>query len=424
MTKSVIAQKQNNLSVIYFENASDTLDHNLLSNQTTIDQLDSILKRISNSKNLKINRIVITGNSSPEGSPKANKNLSKSRAQTLKKHIIDNYKLSENRFLITSSDDNWQKLKTYIQNISNLLHKDQIIFIIDSIPLETWRRINPNDKYLTLTESRMKHLMDLNGGKSYRYLTKSVFPYLRNANIDIQYSINNKPQEIISCKPLNSSIPIVIMQPITIGEPRTNSCTAISGESKPLFALKTNLLFDALTLLNFEIEIPIKQHWSIAAELIFPWWSFNNGQADSKRNRIQLLNANLEARYWWNKEPNRPILTGWFSGIYGGGGLYDFERHAKGYQGEFFIAFGLSGGYAHTINKSKSLRMEYSLGVGYLGTNYRYYEAHYCVNNQWHAVKQHTGRYTWFGPTKAKVSLSWLINYKKRKFLTNSYSQY
>ena len=92
-------------------------------------------------------------------------------------------------------------------------------------------------------------------------------------------------------------------------------------------------------------------------------------------------------------------MTGWFAGRYVGGGLYDFEYKAKGYQGEFFIAGGLSGGYAHTINKSGTLRMEYSLGIGYMQTDYRKYEAFYSENHQceitkqhnWHPVRQESG---------------------------------
>lgn len=202
---------------------------------------------------------------------------------------------------------------------------------------------------------------------------------------------------------------------IFVVTPQEDIVAEVEQTKKALFALKTNLLFDIATLINFEIEVPIRDRWSIAAEYIFPWWVMDNHKADSKRNRIQLLNGNLEARYWWGNREDKAQLTGWFTGIYTGVGLYDLEHNAKGYQGEFFIAAGISGGYAHTINKAKSLRMEYSIGIGYLATDYRYYNAEYCYNNLWHAIEQRSGRYSWFGPTRAKVSLSWLISYKDKK---------
>ena len=192
----------------------------------------------------------------------------------------------------------------------------------------------------------------------------------------------------------------------------------------PPIAIKTNLLFDAASLINAELEIPIGNHWSIAGEFVFPWWTQDNGKADSKRNRLQLYNINLEGKYWFGNRTNKPQMTGWFAGVYAGAGLYDIEYKAKGYQGEFFIMGGLSGGYAHTINKKGNLRMEYSLGVGYMQTDYRYYESHYDESYDspenpesphWHPVRQNTSRFTWIGPTKLKVSLVWMINAKRKK---------
>ena len=178
----------------------------------------------------------------------------------------------------------------------------------------------------------------------------------------------------------------------------------------PLFALKTNLLFDAATILNAEIEVPLSPRWSVGAEAIFPWWTDKDWQ-----NAIQINSANLELKYWLGNRITRPRMTGWFLGLYAGGGLYDLEYNHKGYQGEFFIATGLSSGFAHTINRSGTLRMEYSLGVGYLKTEYRYYEAqHSSIDHQWHLIRQHNGAHTWIGPTKLKVSLVWTINRKQK----------
>lgn len=52
------------------------------------------------------------------------------------------------------------------------------------------------------------------------------------------------------------------------------------------------------------------------------------------------------------------------------------EWKSKGYQGEFIIPFGLSGGFAHKI--SRNLRLEYSLGIGYVSNKYREYVPQKC----------------------------------------------
>ena len=179
---------------------------------------------------------------------------------------------------------------------------------------------------------------------------------------------------------------------------------------RPLFAIKTNLLFDVVSFVNLELEMPIGERFSIAGEVVFPWWTFDSGTADSNRNRIHLLNINLEGRYWFGNRAQKQTMTGWFAGIYVGGGLFDFESNAKGYKSDFFIMGGISGGYGHTINKKGSLRMEYSLGVGYMQADYIYYEAHYSPGGEWHPVSDKYSRYSWFGPTRLKVSFVWMLN--------------
>ncbi len=243
----------------------------------------------------------------------------------------------------------------------------------------------------------------------------NMFPQLRYGSVVIIYfkqelspAIDPAEEitEVDKTEPINESEPVVEepAEPII----------------KPLLAVKTNLLYDAITALNVEVEVPIGQRWSVAGEWIFPWWtscgnkrnSWQSGK--SRRNTFEVLNANVEGKYWFGNREKKPVMTGWFAGLYAGCGLYDLEYKAKGYQGEFYVV-GLSSGYAHTINKSGSLRMEYSLGVGYMQTDYNKYEEHLGIDDKWHTIRQETGKQSWFGPTKAKISLVWMFNRKVNK---------
>ena len=174
----------------------------------------------------------------------------------------------------------------------------------------------------------------------------------------------------------------------------------------PMIAVKTNLLFDVATTLNVEIEAPIGKRFSIAGEYMFPWWLLEDNQYC-----LQIISGSLEGRYWLGDRRSKERMTGWFAGLYAGGGYYDIEWGDKGYQGEFFIASGVSGGYAHTISKSGNWRMEYSLGIGYLQTKYREYTPKRGIDDEWHLIHQANGKQSWFGPTKAKISLVWVIDF-------------
>ena len=175
-------------------------------------------------------------------------------------------------------------------------------------------------------------------------------------------------------------------------------------QEKTAFAVKTNLLFDAATALNIELEAPIGKGWSLAGEYIFPWWLWEN-----KQNAFELISGSLELRHWFGDRDNRSLLTGWFGGFSLGGGYYDLEKDRKGYQGEFFSPI-LSGGYAHEISRNGRWRMEYALGLGYIRTKYREYDAKTGYDNEWHLIYQKSGTYRYFGPVRAKVSLVFTFN--------------
>lgn len=39
-------------------------------------------------------------------------------------------------------------------------------------------------------------------------------------------------------------------------------------------AVKTNLLYDAVTALNAEVEFPVGKNFSVMVEDVFPWWNW------------------------------------------------------------------------------------------------------------------------------------------------------
>ena len=179
---------------------------------------------------------------------------------------------------------------------------------------------------------------------------------------------------------------------------------------KLLFALKSNALFWVAGAPNFGIEYPLGERWSICGDYIAPWTSsFGTGFY------YQLLMVNAEARYWFGKRENIPVMTGWFAGASMGGGYYDFmlNNQKKGFQGEFYILASLGAGYSHSISSNDRVRLEYALGLGYLQTRYRRYtwdQFDYMLE----APREQFWKTSIFGPTQAKVSLVWLL-YVNRK---------
>lgn len=166
---------------------------------------------------------------------------------------------------------------------------------------------------------------------------------------------------------------------------------------------KNNLLYDIALAPNIEIEVPIGRQWSLNAEYKCPWWSDS-----SKEICYQLLSGGIESRFWLGNRTRRRQLTGHFIGLYAEGGIYDFQYKGDGYQGKYYGAAGFSYGYS--IPVSRHLAFEFSLGIGYLTTKYRKYTP-YEESLVWTS----SGQYNFIGPTKAKISLVWLITKRRER---------
>ncbi len=173
-------------------------------------------------------------------------------------------------------------------------------------------------------------------------------------------------------------------------------------ENIPTFAIKTNLLLDALSIINVEVEVPMYSHWSICAKWIFPWW-YN----PSRQRCIEILAGELQGRYWFENHIALQNLTGWFVGGYVTGGYYDLERDWRGVQGELWGG-GVCGGYSHRL--WCNLRIEYSLGVGIIHTSYDKYNALWDCQNQLRLLRHSYGSYNWWGVNKMEVSVAWMFN--------------
>ena len=100
------------------------------------------------------------------------------------------------------------------------------------------------------------------------------------------------------------------------------------------------------------------------------------------------------------------LFIGHHLGIYALGLTYDVEWGGRGYQA---ARFGFGGGveYGYSAPIGRRLLLDFSLGVGFQDGEYKTYDP-----MDGHYVWQSTHKRHWFGPTKAEVSLKWLLGKK------------
>lgn len=374
--------------MIYFHIDKSDIVSDYMDNKISLENLDAVLSQKNDSE---IESIDIDGFASPDGPTALNDKLAQKRAIAVNQYIVGKYPgISSSKIHSNGSGVNWTMLRELVEKDKNTPQREKVLSILNSVSGV------PN---VTTNE-----LMALGEG-SWNYMLKNMFPQLRGVtvvSVVLKPKAPEPPVEVVVVE--TEVVEPMIVEPVV--EPVAEAFVISETiAKKPLFALKTNLLFDVATALNVELEVPIGKRWSIAGEYIFPWWLW-----EKKQTSLEVMNGNLEGRYWLGNRENREVMTGWFAGIYGGGGYYDLEWKKKGYQGEFY-SVGLTGGFTHKIGRN--LRMEYSLGIGYLGTKYRKYKACDCPEDEdWHLIRIKSGHEDWIGPTRVKISLVWMLNKK------------
>ena len=247
-------------------------------------------------------------------------------------------------------------------------------------------------------------------------MVNNVFPKLRRSEITIVREIPEVAKETF--EPVSSVSELLVSrqeealldsQPDkSVGESvNEQTCEAVMseaegpGKSKTVLAVKNNLLYDMALAPNIEVEIPLGKRWSFNTEYKCPWWL--NSEHDFC---YQLLSGGMEGRYWLGNRQKHNRLTGHFIGLYAEGGIYDFQLQGDGYQGKYYGAAGVTYGYARQLALHFSL--EFSLGIGYLTTEYKKYTPY-----EGDIIWTNSGRYNFIGPTKAKISLVWLITTRR-----------
>lgn len=385
---------------IYFEFEESRLNETLSDNQKAISLLDSLLS--DPSEVALVRSLTICSFVSPDGNAGLSNWLCNHRSEAVKTFLSRRYpQVADEAYRKYSKGEDWEAFRRYIAADVQVPDREDVLMLID---------YHRDD-----VDRRKELIRKLNGGKAYRYIAEHILPKLRRVEIVItrEYKVEETP--VVRTAPIVNTQPIVESREPSVDRSLENNTvteawlpdedikkkTGQEGEPRTVLAVKNNLLYDLALAPNIEIEIPVGRRWSINTEYKCPWW-----MNDEKEFCYQLLSGGVEGRCWLGNRHKRNRLTGHFLGLYAEGGIYDFQFKGDGYQGKYYGAAGLTYGYSRQI--ARHLALEFSIGVGYLTTEYRKYTPY-----EGDLVWVNSGRYNFIGPTKAKVSLVWLITTRR-----------
>ena len=410
-----------------------------VTSESELCKLDSLADRLQSLRAAadgRISGILIKGWASPEGEDLLNERLSVNRARKVGRYLADRAVLPDTLLAAEGGGVDWRHLAEEASACPELPDKEEVLRILENTPVREVRDGR-------VVDGRKRRLRMLQGGIPYKYLYKGAFPALRRADIRAVVSGGSQlpppssskhsvetysddeghPADVPadSCRPAAAEHAVAVVSLpagnmpegnfVPVSEsgsvPESESVVrsvsdpepAVRSTREPWVALKTNLLYDALLVPNAGIEFRFADRWSAGADYMHAWWS-----NDRKHRYWRCYGGEVTLRRYFGGTP----FTGHHVGIYGTMLTYDFEFSEKGWQSDGF-SYGGGLEYGYSLPVARRLNIDFSIGVGYFGGRYKeYVPMDDCY------VWQSTRRRHWFGPTRAQISLVWILGGERR----------
>lgn len=128
----------------------------------------------------------------------------------------------------------------------------------------------------------------------------------------------------------------------------------------PVFAVKSNLLHDAVITPDLAVEVMFPSHISVNIEGVCAWWS------NRSANRYwRVRGVWLDISWWFRPNRHASPMSGHHVGFYTSLHDFDFEFGRKGWQSQNpAVGIGCSYGYSFPLNASFNL--DFHMRFGYV----------------------------------------------------------
>ncbi len=387
------ALEKTDTAALYFHQGHSDFDYEYHLNGGSIDKAVGKISEIMEDSLLRFHGLRISGAASPEGSVAINRRLSHQRAERLIDCIGAYYEIPDSLTSFEFKGRDWEGLRRLVADDMNVPDRAEVLATIDEIIAAT-----PEGEERDHS-GNLARLKKVGTGEAYAYMYKNLFPRLRKSEVLIDYWMG---------MPVYNGLPQVGKAELP-GLPTMIGGLTPERVRKPFYmSLKTNLLYDLAAIPAIGAEFYLGKNLSLAANWEYGWWD-----TDRLHRYWRAYGGDLGLRWWFGRAAHDKPLTGHHVGIYGGVVTYDFEWGGTGYMGgkpghtlwdRCMKIAGLEYGYSLPI--ARRLNLDFTIGIGYMGGKY----VKYHPEGKWY-VWDSTHQLHWFGPTKAEISLVWLIGY-------------
>ena len=463
---------------VYFRQSASTLDENYMNNKIALHNFADEVKRFYQDSAARTGSVRIVSSVSPEGAASFNARLAERRAKAIAEWIKDHFDIDV-ELTYDSLGVDWPTLINLVDTTFGVPYRTEVLTTLRKGEAD---KATNRDRFNALMKLRngvpyrwiysnlfsemryaavrcefiLEATPMLTISKAQRFSAdggRGAISYSKNMSDDVIPVVNTPVEWITPAKSTANEL-LFVVAPNAMGESRSatitvdyygkkyevvitqdaasmvktveqthtvdkvNEVNAISKVSdvainqddasvSTFLALKTNLLYDLALVPNIGAEFYLGHNMSLVTNLHFAWWN-----KDSWAWYWRTYGGDVALRYWFGQASRIKPLTGHHLGIYGQALTYDFELGNKGVlSNKITWIAGVEYGYSLPI--ARRLNLDFTLGVGYyegLRDEYLPIDGHFV----WQATK----RSQYFGPTKAEISLVWLIgngNYNKDK---------
>ena len=397
-------------------------------NKFVLPKNDSLLRLLSgtifpriNSDSLRLKKLLFRGAASPEGPLRWNRTLGNNRMNALYRFV--------RQHISTASADTLSQRDVDVEDYRTLC-----IMMRQAGDRDYGQVQALCDVYLAKDDlpTLKRRLMQVHQGRLWHRLLRTYYPKLRSARFVM---ILERPEPSIPLQHIEASgLPYVL--------PSLPSVRPIPVPSlvhrRELLSVKTNVLLDLAympgynrwcPIPNVAIEYyPLHGHFTFGASFDCPWWQDYEGH-----KYFQVRNYQLESRYYFRSGDIRrnfpgqgAAFRGFYVQAYAHVALYGIMFDAdNGWMGEG-LGGGIGAGYVLPLSRDGHWRLEFQAQAGYFFTGYDPFQYENPVNPNYRdhlyyykwtqkpaLFKKRQYRFSWLGPTRVGITLSYDLLYRR-----------
>ena len=367
-------------------------------------------------KGLVLHKIMVRGAASPEGPYENNRRLGRARTARLVEFIGSKLQAPIDTSVVSAASitEDYGYLVELMRR-----NADPDYEAVRSI----WTDSRGDERYCK------RKLMGLRDGEVWNRIVWQYFPTLRSARMVLWFGKNVPRHPAAAAKEelvMPTGLTVAPPEPIRVDLPGLTFIPRYTR--RHLIAARTNLVHDFFYMpqfgwapgANIQLEYyPLTGHYTYNAG--FTW---TNHRHWNSQEFFQIRDLRLELRRYFKGggEFIGPFLDAYAHGAVYGIGL----SPTKGWQGEGGGA-GIGGGYTMRLNRSGSLRLEFTAQLGFFVTKYDPYvwgnpvtgsitgDYYYDFTGRTADFKKRNHRFFWLGPTNFGIHITYDIIYRKRK---------